>query len=208
LFSIGTVLVQGNRYLGEDEILRIAGVGTRVNIFRLDSGDIQRRLTHDLRIAGAEVTRQLPDVVKISVRERQPAAFIATSYGFALLDGEGMILDVVKTIRRMEVPLITGHNLGGSYVGEKVESPVVRGALSYLSSLNETAFRQMSEIAIDSSGQLTGYTIHAARIKLGKSEQVVEKALKTSMIISDPHNKLSTIEYIDVSYATPYVKFR
>ncbi|KYZ77109.1 hypothetical protein AXX12_02955 [Anaerosporomusa subterranea] len=208
LFSVGTVMVQGHRYLAEDEILRIAGVGARVNIFRLDTANIQRRLTQDLRIAGADVTRQLPGTIIISVRERQPAAFIATAYGFAQLDGEGMVLAVAKSIRRMNVPIITGHNIGGSYVGERVESPVVLGVLRYLSALSESAFRQLSEIHIESSGQITGYTVDAARIKLGEPEQMAEKASRTSAIFADGKNTMALIEYIDVSYATPYVKFK
>jgi cell division protein FtsQ len=208
LFSVGAVIVNGHQYLGEDEILRIAGIGARVNIFRLDTGDIQRRLTQDLRIASAEVTRQLPGTIMITVRERQPAAFIATAYGFAQMDGEGMILAVAKSIRQMNVPLITGHNIGGSYVGETVESPVVRSILHYLAALSEPAFRQLSEIHIEPSGQITGYTVNAALIKLGGIEQMTEKAAKTSEIISNGQNSLTQIEYIDVSYATPYVKFR
>jgi hypothetical protein len=37
---------------------------------------------------------------------------------------------------------------------------------------------------------------------------MTEKAAKTSEIISNGQNSLTQIEYIDVSYATPYVKFR
>lgn len=96
LFTIGSIAVEGNRYLAEDEILRIAGVGARVNIFRLDTGEIRQRLTRDLRIASADVTRRLPNTILISVSERQPTAYIATSYGFAQLDGEGMVLAVAK----------------------------------------------------------------------------------------------------------------
>lgn len=208
LFSVGSVLVQGNQYLDADEVLRIAGVGERVNILRLDVGEIRRRLSADLRIASADVNRKWPGAIVISVRERHPTAYIATSYGFAQLDGEGTILAVAKTIRRMDIPLITGHNLGGLYVGDKVESPAVRAILSYLSALSEEAFRQISEMCIESSGRLSGYTVYAARIKLGGLERMPEKAAMTSDIIAGANGKLSAIEYIDVSYTTPYVKFR
>ena len=84
----------------------------------------------------------------------------------------------------------------------------MRGALVYLSALNEQTFNQVSEVHVNSSGQLTGYTIHAIRIKLGGIERMAEKAAQTSAVLSDQAKNLSTIEYIDVSYVTPYVKFR
>lgn len=208
LFSVGTVLVQGNRYVDSDEILRIAGVGARINIFRLNIDNIRQRLVKDLRIAGAEVTRRLPGTIIITVRERQPVAFIATNYGFAQVDGEGMILAVAKSIRQMAVPLITGHHIGNSYVGETIESPLVLGVLRYLSALSDTAFNHLSEIYIHSPAQITGYTTNGSLIKLGEAEQMLEKAAKTSAIIANEKNALALIEYIDVSYATPYVKFR
>lgn len=208
LFSVGSVAVQGNRSLDQDEILRIAGVGTRINIFRLDVDTIRSRLTQDLRIADADVKRHFPGAILITVRERQPAAYMPTSYGFAQLDGDGTILAVVKTIRRMDVPLITGHSLGNAYVGERVEAPAVRAVLTYLSCLSESAFNQISEVTIQSSGHLVGYTTHAARIKLGGLERLAEKAASTSEIITEADNKLAIIDYIDLSYTTPYVKFR
>lgn len=208
IFTVGAIVVEGNQYLAEEEVLRIAGVGARVNIFRLDIDDIRRRLTHDLRIASAEVYRHFPSSVVITVRERQPAAYIATSYGFAQLDGEGVVLAVAKSIHRMNIPLITGHHIGGSYVGEKVESPVVRASLTYLAALSEHSFNQISEVNIDSDGQLSAYSMQAIRIKLGAPERMAEKADKTDSILADNEKLLSTIEYIDLSYATPYVKFR
>lgn len=208
LFAIGTIQIQGQRYLSEEEVLRIAGVGERVNIFRLDTENIKKRLTQDLRIADAAVTRRLPGTVVITLRERQPAAFIATSYGFAQLDGEGMVLAVARSIRQMNTPLITGHNIGGSYVGEMVESPPVLAVLHYLAALSEPAFSQMSEVHIDDAGQMTGYTVNAIRVKLGDAENMAEKAAKTSAIFADSQHVMDQIEYIDVSYATAYVKFK
>ncbi len=207
LFSVGTVVVQGNRYVDEGEILRIAGVGTQVNIFRLNAANIQQRLIKDLRIASAEVSRRLPGTIIITVQERQPVAFIATNYGFAQVDGKGMILAVAKSLRRMEAPLITGHNIGNAYVGETVEAPVLLSVLHYLSGLSESAFNRISEIHIDTQARLTGYMVNGSQIKLGEAEQMLAKAAKTSAIIANEKDALATIEYIDLSYATPYVKF-
>ncbi|MDU4959736.1 MAG: FtsQ-type POTRA domain-containing protein [Sporomusaceae bacterium] len=208
LFSIGSVQVQGQRYMSEEEVLRIAGIGDRINIFRLDTDSIKQRLLQDLRIADVAISRRLPGTVIISLRERQPVAFIATSYGFAQLDEAGMVLAAAKSIRQMNAPLITGHHIGGAYVGDQIEAPAVLAVLQYLSSLSEPTFRQMSEVHIDAGGNMTGYTVEAIRVKIGTAEDMAQKAVKTSAIFADSQKSLAQIDYIDVSYATAYVKFK
>lgn len=207
-FAVGAVVVEGNRYIADEDIYSIAGIPAKVNIFRLSTGDIKHRLLRDLRVAEADVSRRFPATIAITVKERQPLAWAATSYGFVQMDKQGVIMAAVKNIKKINVPIITGVRLGGAYVGDNIETPPVRNVLGYLADLDEATLGQLSEVHIRPAGDLIAYTVQAVVIRIGPPDRLDEKARFTRDILQDIGDKKTAIEYIDLNYASPYIKFR
>lgn len=207
-FAVGAVVVEGNKYVSEEDIYSIAGIPTEINIFRLNAGTIRTRLRHDLRIADAEVSRQFPATITIAVRERQPLAWAACSYGFVQLDEHGVVMAAVKNIKKVDVPIITGTRLGTVFIGDTVDNPAVKNVLGYLADLDEATIGQLSEINIRAAGDLVAYTVRAVTIRLGPPDRLEEKAKYTCSILRDVGDKKGVVEYIDLNYASPYIKFK
>lgn len=207
-FAVGAVVVEGNKYITEEDVFGIAGIPAEINIFRLNTGKIKNRLLHDLRIDEAEVTRQFPTTILITVKERQPLAWAACSYGFVQLDKQGIVMAAVKNIKKIDVPIITGVRLGTVYIGDKVDAPAVKNILTYLADLDEPTLGQLSEVNIRSAGDLVAYTVRAVTIRLGPPDRLEEKAKFTRDILQDIGDKKGLIEYIDLNYASPYIKFK
>lgn len=207
-FSVGTVMIQGNKYISNEEVLAIVGIPGKINIFRLDTHNAKSRLVKDLRIADAEVFRKFPATVVISLKERQPYAYAATSYGFAELDEKGIILAAFKTLKQLNVPIITGVNLGNAYIGDCVDNPALQATLSYLAGLSENSLNQLSEINISDPLQIRALTINSVQIRLGTQDHLFDKAVKTNQIMDEIGNEKSLAESIDMRYATPYIKFK
>lgn len=207
-FLVGSVSVEGVKYLLPEEVKHSAGINDQVNIFRLDTAEIQKRLSQDLRIEEAKVFRRLPATVVISVRERQPLAYIASDYGFVQVDRKGVVLTALKNIKNFDVPIITGVSLGSMYVGDCVGQPAVTNVLVYLAALDEATLNQFSEVNIKASGELTVYTMRLFTIRLGHGERLQEKARLTADILRDIGDKKAAVEYIDLNYASPYIKFK
>lgn len=207
-FNVGTVIVEGNKYLSTEEVYRIAGVPETVNILRLNTGDIQKRLMKDLRISNVTIARQFPAAIVIRIKERQPLAYAANSYGFVQLDREGVVLAVLKNLKEVSVPIITGIRLGNVYVGDKVETPPIEEVLSYLDALDEDALNHLSELNVKSSGQFIVYTANSVQIRLGGNDRLPEKAQLTTDILHDVNTKNMQVEYIDLSYGAPFIKFK
>lgn len=208
LFTVNKIIVQGNQYIDEAEVIRLSNLQQGENIFRVNTDSVRRNLIKDLRIADVVVTRNFPDVLIFNVRERQPLALVATSYGFAQLDVKGMVLAVTKSIHQMNVPLITGYSIGDSYVGTVVSDPLITAILEYCGALDDNSFQQLSEIQVSASGELIGYTIHPIKIRLGSIEKMRSKAELTMSILAGSAGNVVGVEYIDIGYATPYIKFR
>lgn len=207
-FTVGTVVVDGNKHLSVEEVYRVAGVPADVNIFRLGTGEMKNRLLRDLRVAEADVTRRLPATIVITVRERQPLAYAASSYGFVQLDRQGVVLAAFRNIKRLDLPMITGIRARAVYVGDKIESPPLKDILLYLSELDDATLGQLSEINIRPAGDLVAYTTRSVVIRIGPAERMAEKARFTQDVLRDIGGKTAAVEYIDLNYASPYIKFR
>ena len=206
-FAVGNVMVEGCRYLEKEDVYRIAGVPERINIFRLNTSDIKSRLLSDLRIANADVTRRLPATILISVSERRPVAYLASNFGFVEVDKQGIILAAHKNIKQSHVPIITGFRSGSAYVGDKIDAVQPVQVLTFLAYLEEPAINQLSEVNIYGN-RLTAYTTNGVNIRLGGFERLDEKAKLLVNILAEISQKNLNVEYIDLTYASPFIKIR
>jgi cell division protein FtsQ len=72
-FAAGDIRIVGTD-LRRDELLAIAGVDDRTNVFHLDTDEVERRLEHDARVLRATVTTSWPRSIRIAVVPRVPVA--------------------------------------------------------------------------------------------------------------------------------------
>jgi cell division protein FtsQ len=207
-FSVGTVVVEGNKYIAADDVYRIAGVPEKINIFRLNTTEIKDRLTHDLRVAEVEVTREFPTTIVVKLTERQPIAYAANSYGFVQLDRQGVVIAAEKNIKQINVPIITGIRLGNVYIGDRVDMALLEPVLTYLASLNEGTLNKLSEVNISSPDRIVAITTDSIRIRLGSSDRMGDKAKLTQDILQEVSTKKMPVEYIDLSFNAPFIKFK
>lgn len=207
-FTVGSVIVEGNKYISVEDVYRIADIPESINIFSLNTANIKMRLLHDLRIDETDVSRQFPGTIVITIKERKPMAYVASNYGFLEIDKQGVVLAVLKNLKRINVPMITGIRLENEYVGDKIEDPAVKKIVNYLSLLDEVTLNQLSEINSKSSNEIIVYTLTSIPIHLGNSERLVDKAKLTNEMLRELEGKRIMVEYIDLSYASPVIKFK
>jgi cell division protein FtsQ len=208
IFSVSQVQVSGNVYMSQAEVIRIAGLADKVNIFRLTTSAVQNKLCKDLRIEQATVQRTFPSTIKIQIIERKPIALVACEYGFLEVDKNGMVLAVHKTITDMQVPIMTGIVLKDLYIGDTVVDSACLNVLEYLAQLDETSVNQISEVHIAAFDQIVAYTRNSVQIRLGSTDRLSEKAKATQEFIQNMKSMKQTIEYIDFNFTAPFIKFK
>lgn len=207
-FAVASVQVEGANYLAKEDILKLANLPARVNIFRVNIEQIKSRLSKDLRIQNADVSRNFPTTVIIKIIERRPIAYLASGYGFVQIDKQGIVLAAMKSIKDMKAPMITGITLKNIYIGDKVKQNNILPLLTYLSELDEFSFNQLSEINVKSSGEMIVYTLDSGYIRLAIVKNAVDKAKLTNQILHEINDKKLAIEYIDLTYTSPYLKIK
>ncbi|MDF1525846.1 MAG: FtsQ-type POTRA domain-containing protein [bacterium] len=104
--SVRTVEVEGCQDVQPDAIRRLAGVVKGDPLLRIDLKEVRRKVITHPWVKEATVVRELPDTLRISVKERAPVA-VVLGRQFALVDNEGVVLSL-HTSYPKGYPVITG----------------------------------------------------------------------------------------------------
>lgn len=206
--TIGKVEITGNSILTKEEIYNIAEIPTQYNSLNLSVNDIEKRLKSDLRVESVTVKRILFTNINIKITERRPICYIACDYGFLQLDKNGVVLTAFKNVKKFNLPIITGVVLENLYIGDIVNVNNVKTVIEYLNLLDDKTLNKLSEVNISNEDYMLAYTTNAIQIKLGNKERITDKANLTKTLLQELNAKNMNVEYIDLNYATPFMKFR
>ena len=207
-FTLSEIKLDGAKYLTEEDILRIGNIYMGEPLFQLETDVVQSRLSKDLRIEEVSVRRRLPHTLEIKIKERRPIATITCDYGYLDLDRNGTIIDSYKTIKTMQIPMITGATVRDLYIGDTIDDELVKKILDFLQRFNEDTLNLLSEIAIVEQDYIVMYTAteRAVQIRIGKLERLDEKARLTEDFLRDLATNPHPVEYIDFNYTAPFIK--
>ena len=207
-FTLNEIRLDGAKYLTQEDILRIGDIYMGEQLFRLETDVVQSRLSKDLRIEEVSVRRKLPHTLEIKIKERRPLATIACDYGYLDLDTNGIVIDSYKTIKTMQIPMITGATLQDLYIGDEIDDELVKKILDFLKRLNEDTLNRLSEIAIVEADYIVMYsaTERPVQIRIGKLERLDEKARLTEDFLRDLETNPHPVEYVDFNYTAPFIK--
>ena len=206
LFTLRDIRVEGNVYLTKEDIMRISGVYKGEPLFQLQTDVVTKRLMQDLRIEEVVVRRSLPDKLDMIIKERKPVATVACEYGYLDMDRNGKIIDGYQSLKSMEIPMITGISVHDMYIGDDIKDENVKKIVSFLQHLDQESLSQISEIAIVGPDYLVAYTTKSVQIRLGSMDHLEEKADLTMTFLEDLKTNRYAVEYVDFSYAAPFIK--
>ena len=207
-FTLSEIKLVGAKYLTEEDIIKIGNIYMGEQLFRLETDVVQSRLAKDLRIEEATVRRRLPHTLEVTIKERRPLATVLCDYGYLDLDRNGVVIDSYKSLKTMQIPMITGAQARDLYIGDTVENEQVKKILDFLQRLDEETLNRLSEIAIVEADYIVMYsaTARPVQIRIGRLERLDEKAHLTEDFLRDLETNPHKIEYVDFNYTTPFIK--
>jgi len=107
-FAVTEVDVVGAKLLSPAEICRVSGLYPGISLFVIDADEVADRVESMPRVRHAEVDRQPPHHVAITVDEREPVAVIDAGQQLEV-DSEGVVLGPpVESDSIAPLPVITG----------------------------------------------------------------------------------------------------
>ncbi|MEW6501696.1 MAG: cell division protein FtsQ/DivIB [Thermodesulfobacteriota bacterium] len=203
-FQVTAIRIQGNQRVTKNQILELSGVDIHTNLLALDLDEVKSRIEGHEWVESAEVDRNWPNRLQITIRERVPVALISLKEGLFYLDRQGVAFAKVLPPEDLDYPVITGlrrdqwpQEVKGSPLGEALQFLVVasRGGTVLPS-------QSISEIHLEPAGSLVLFLVDRPfPIFLGKGE-VTTKYHRLARVLNRLYkgNEFAATAYIRMDY--------
>ena len=207
--AFGSIVIEGTSQLTQSELLSMCGTQEPVNLFVVSPSAIEKAIANDVRFEKAETEYHWPGVLVVRVKERIPALYIACSYkGYAQVDYNGVVMSVSDGIKEADAPVLSGVVTGNIFFGDTIKEKNVLEILGFLSKLDKEVTDSISEIAVDSGNNVKFNLRYGYPILLGNADNISDKLDIFITVFNDIKTKNIRAEYIDLTFAKPYIKLR
>lgn len=207
-FKVTSLNITGNNRLSIQEVLDTARIRPDTNVLLVNLPLARKYLLSHPWIAAAEVTRELPGKLFLSIKEHQPLAILDLGRKF-LINVEGNIFKEVSDTDPVELPVIEGLDFSDLALGDMRRSASYEDVLALLEIGQKPAcilpHQQIRLIRVDREEGITLYSAGAIQsvrinaIKIGYQDYS-EKFVRLGKIIAYFKNnrQFQGIDWIDL----------
>ena len=176
LLGVRSVRVEGNRALGEQEVLAAAEVPLGESMLRVDTDGIRSRLRENPQVASARAELSWPSTVRLEIEERTPAAFVRDGGAVRLVDAGGVPFNTAPQpppgLPELQAP--------------SPDDPLVRDEMSVLASLPPELRGQVVGVTARTSGDLRLRLTGDREVKWGSLRESQRKASVLPLLLTQP----------------------
>lgn len=208
VFTINRISVSGNNTLAAREIIKVSGIVTGMNIFKVDLKTATEKIQVLPMVKEVNTIRKLPNTILIKVEERVPVALVVGNGRFIELDAQAYYLRE-GSAATSGLPVITDMQVQVPGPGQPVKGEGLQTALQVVQELPDKLRNQLSEVHISDNDMVILYTLDGIQCRLGLPEDIVTKGNYFLQVQNELQNEQKTIEYVDFSYVgSPVVKYK
>jgi cell division protein FtsQ len=171
-FALDHVSIGGRHHLSEARVLRVAGLREGANLVSFDAAAAAQRLEGDPWIAAATITKDLPDAVTITIRERVPLAAAEGTDGWAIVAADGT--ELATQTSRPHLPILLPA--GG-------DDATRTGSLAVLAPMAPELGSRVDSVT-DVDGEVTLSLDDGVRVAYGTVTETDAKAQSLSAVLS------------------------
>ena len=206
--AFGSVSIHGSSLLQPKDVVALVGCGDGpLNLFNASLPRLREALAHDVRFESSEVNYRFPATIQVTVQEREPAIYVANSYhSYLQLDYNGNVINVTTTIPDAKAPVLVGEKCGNIYIGDVIANANVKAILRFLQQLTPEARQRIGEIAVDDKQNVKLRMTGSLPIIVGRVQELEQKAPVFMTVFAEIKDKEIKAEYIDLTFAKPYIK--
>lgn len=204
VFVVKEVEVTGNSAFGQSEVTGLSGISLGMSIFKVDAEEVERNFSTNRYVELLKVETELPDKVKITIRERTPRAAINCAGVILVVDEEGCILE-----RRTTVPdddgivVVSGINASVNSQSTHIESEMIGQTALMKKMLNAIREEQVngliSELNVSNPDNIYLISETGIQVLIGDEERLPEKFVWMRAVLEELTNKGVMRGVLDVS---------
>jgi len=200
LFSLQDIEVEGVRRLTPETVRAASGlVPGSSSIFTIDAQEVTRRLLRHPWIAAAQVRARPPHTIIVRIRERVPVAAVPAEQGYALVDEQGVVVEVRDA--RPDLVLVSerGRSLRWVAPGEVIPSAPVRAGLSLLPQVPEALRAEVTHLQVTPTREVFLYARDGLEVRAGPIRGLRQRLAAAPEILRAVRAQGTPLEYIDLS---------
>ena len=207
-FQITAMKIDGNRKVSKEQITALSKVDIHSNLLAINVGQVRSLLESHPWIAIAEVTRDWPNRLLITVKEKKPVALLNRNAGLFYMDNKGRIIAVASPSQELDFPVITGlKNYTFNPIDTAQTPEILQDALKLLklAAKNNSILpeQNISEIHITENGEMLLYLLERAfPIYMGAEEKISTRYYRLVKVLRDLYKsrEFSKVSYIRLDY--------
>lgn len=196
VFNVKGIMCVGQQELSEEDVIRIAGAKTDVNIFTTGVKVMKRNLAENPLIAESNVRRIFPDKIKIWVREAKPVLMAEMGSSIILADKNGQIIKTIEKDRLQDgitVARLEGFESASNVPGESIykKDDAVHGKISECAEILQR-LEMLDKVTMISASDLSDIRIDyedRLNILLGDYENMDYRLTFVKKVISENLSK-------------------
>ena len=116
VFNIKAIIVSNNNKISSEEIIKLSGLTTGINMFKISNNSIRNGLKVNPYIQDVRIRRDITGTVEIEVEERVPTYMLKFANAYVYINNQGYMLEITET--PLELPTITGFETPAESIKE------------------------------------------------------------------------------------------
>jgi cell division protein FtsQ len=184
-FVVRSVAVTGTHLVTGAEVRSAAAVPLGLPLIRLNSAMIAHRVEQIRQVESAQVSRDWPDGVTITVIERTPVLAVASGPGYQLIDKYGVVVESSsrrpRALPSLELSAVPGS--GPVSVPELRGSPAVYAAAVVLHELPRYLARSVVSLQAPSATEVTLRLARGITIVWGGTDRAAQKSRELAVLM-------------------------
>jgi cell division protein FtsQ len=174
LFAARDLRLRGSGDIPRTEVLSLARVDQRSNVFHLDARAVERRLERDPRILEARVTTSLPNGVSIEIVRRVPVAVLGPTD--VLVGADGVVVGPARG--DVDLPTLVTADGGPAEADALVTAAATAGALG------PALLRVVDAVVVSRQGEVRVRLTAGFPVSFGHPSEMEAKAASLAALLA------------------------
>ena len=188
VFNIKEIVVSNNKKISSEEIIRLSGLTTGINMFKTPNKSVRNGIKANPYIENVIIKKDVTGKVELEIEERVPTYMLKFANAYVYINNQGYMMEITEM--PLELPTITGFETPAESIKEgnrlitedlKKLEDVIR---IIESSKNNSLANMITEVNIaDSTNYILTIASESKTVQFGDISNVNVKLLKIEALI-------------------------
>ena len=188
VFNIKEIVVSNNNKISSEEIIRLSGLTTGINMFKTSNRSVRDGIKSNPYIENVRIRKDITGTIELEIEERVPTYMLKFANAYVYINNQGYMLEITEI--PLELPVITGFETPNESIkeGDRLVIEDLKKLEDVIkiieSAKNNSLANIITEVNIaDSTNYILTIASEAKTVQFGDISNVNVKLLKIEALI-------------------------